>query len=358
MGQTSTQSAQTGSLAGSPHKTHAGGESLSTRARAPDCHNLIMPDKVPDKPGGLPLPFPAKRTDNWPMASSLLESNRDLQRRLTHAATVFSAHAFLHERCADELVSRLDLLRIAPETILDAGAATGALAQRLAQRYPGAQVTAAELNQALAATMPEVGALKRLLGRTRAVQRLAAALDDLPLGDDSVDLVASNLALPRFAEPDAVLAEVARVLKPGGAFSFVTLGPDTLRELREAWGDVDDGVHVATFTDMHDIGDALGRAGFAEPVLDVDTLALTYNDVGALWRDLSALGARNCLPGRQRGLTGRTRFGDMCDRLMRDGTLRLSVELVYAQCWGTAGPHKSGEVAIRPDAIGMRRRDG
>ncbi|MEM9057353.1 MAG: methyltransferase domain-containing protein, partial [Pseudomonadota bacterium] len=243
------------------------------------------------------------------MTSILLETNPDLQRRLTRAAAEFSAHAFLHERCADELVSRLELLRIVPEAILDAGAATGALAQRLARRYPAAQVAAVELNQALAAQMPEVGLLKRLLGRTRPVQRLAAALDHLPLGDDSVDLVASNLALPRFTEPDAVLAEVARVLKPGGAFSFVTLGPDTLRELRDAWDDSDGGVHVATFTDMHDIGDALGRAGFAEPVLDVDTLELAYDDVGALWRDLSALGARNCLPGRQRGLTGRRRFG-------------------------------------------------
>ena len=317
-----------------------------------------MPHTVPDKPRTVPLPFPAQRTDNWPMTATLLESNRDLQRRLTRAAAEFPAHAFLHERCADELVSRLDLLRIAPEAILDAGAAAGALAQRLARRFPGAKVTAVELNQALAAQMPEVGALKRLLGRTRPVQRLAAPLDDLPLGDDSVDLVASNLALPRFAEPDAVLSEVARVLKPGGAFSFVTLGPDTLRELREAWGDQDDSVHVATFTDMHDIGDALGRAGFAEPVLDVDTLELTYNDVGALWRDLSALGARNCLPGRQRGLTGRGRFAEMCGRLMREGTLRVSVELVYAQCWGTAGRRASGEVAIAPDAIGVRRRGG
>ena len=316
VGHTSAQFAQTGSLASSPHSTHTGGDSTSTRARAPDFQNPLIPDNVPDRQHGL------------------------------------------HERGADELVSRLDLLRIEPEAILDAGAATGALAQRLARRYPGAQVSAVELNQALAAQMPEVGALKRLLSRTRPVQRQAAALDDLPLGDGSVDLVASNLALPRFAEPDDVLAEVARVLKPGGAFSFVTLGPDTLRELREAWGDVDGGIHVATFTDMHDIGDALGRAGFAEPVLDVDTLSLTYNDVGALWRDLSALGARNCLPGRQRGLTGRRRFRDMCDRLMRDGALRLSVELVYAQCWGTAGRRASGEVAITPDAIGMRRRDG
>lgn len=292
------------------------------------------------------------------MTAPLLESNPDLQRRLTRAATAFSAHGFLHERCADELISRLDLLRIAPEAILDAGAATGVLAQRLARRYPGTRVTAVELNETLAAQMSDVGALKRLLGRARPVQRLAAPLDELPLADDSVDLVASNLALPRFAEPDAVLAEVARVLKPGGAFSFVTLGPDTLRELRDAWGDVDDGIHVATFTDMHDIGDALGRAGFAEPVLDVDTLALTYDDVGALWRDLSALGARNCLPGRQRGLTGRRRFRAMCSRLMRGGTLRLSVELVYAQCWGTAGRRASDEVAIAPDAIGVRRRNG
>ncbi len=289
------------------------------------------------------------------MPDALHESDAALQRRLAAAAGDFEAHAFLHERGADELVERLDALKIAPATVADVGAATGLLARRLQRRYPVADVVAIESCAALGDAAPTPGLASRLIGR-RAPRRIAAGMTALPFADDSIDLVASCLSLPRFGEPDAALAEIARVLAPGGAFTFVTLGPDTLRELREAWRGVDEGLHVAEFADMHDIGDALGRAGFAEPVLDVETLQLAYRDTAALWRDLTALGARNCLPGRPPGLTGRRRFEAMRAALDAGDGFTISVELVYGQCWGLPAARQRGEVSIAPDAIGVRRR--
>lgn len=289
------------------------------------------------------------------MPDALHESDAALQRRLAAAAADFGAHAFLHERGADELVERLDALSIAPTTVADVGAATGLLARRLQRRYPGAEVFAVESCAALGNAAPAPGLAARLMGR-RGPRRVTAGMAALPFDDDSIDLVASCLALPRFAQPDAALAEIARVLAPGGAFTFVTLGPATLAELREAWRSVDEGPHVAEFADMHDVGDALGRAGFAEPVLDVDTLQVAYRDVAALWRDLTALGARNCLPGRRTGLTGRRRFEAMRRALDAGSGFTISVELVFGQCWGLPAARRRGEVSIAPDAITVRRR--
>ena len=99
-------------------------------------------------------------------------------------------------------------------------------------------------------------------------------------------------ALP-WCDPDAVFAELRRVLAPRGLLTLTGLGPDTLRELRAAWAGVDGHVRVGEFIDMHDVGDALVRAGFAAPVLDVERYTLRYADVRALAADLKATGARN-----------------------------------------------------------------
>ena len=109
----------------------------------------------------------------------------------------------------------------------------------------------------------------------------------LPLADGSIDLILSNLML-QWCDPDRVFAEFRRVLAPNGLLTFTTLGPDTLKELRSAWGQVDSHTHVNQFIDMHDIGDSLVRNGFAAPVLDVERYTLSYLDVRKLAADLKA----------------------------------------------------------------------
>ncbi len=137
---------------------------------------------------------------------------------------------------------------------------------------------------------------------------------------------------------DAVFAEVRRVLKPGGLLTFTTFGPDTLMELRRAWSSVDGYVHVNQFLDMHDIGDALVRAGLAEPVLDVERYTLTYPDAIVLMRDLKAIGAHNVTAGRPaRAHRPRSRLPRMCaayEAYRRDGRLPATYEVVYGAAWG------------------------
>ncbi len=162
----------------------------------------------------------------------------------------------------------------------------------------------------------------------------------LPLATGSVQLVLANLVLP-WCKPQNLFAEAARVLEAGGLLLFATLGPDSLQEVRRAWGAVDDRLHVHAAFDMHDLGDLALAAGLGEPVLDVDRIELTYAQPSALVRDLRAWGAVNVAAGRRRELTGRQRwrgFERHLGAVTRNGRFAVTVELVLGLAWGSGKP--------------------
>ncbi len=150
----------------------------------------------------------------------------------------------------------------------------------------------------------------------------------------------------QWCNPDAVFAEFRRILAPRGFLSFTSLGPDTLKELRAAWRQVDSRSHVHHFIDMHDLGDALVRAGFAAPVLDVERYTLTYTEVRRLAADLKAVGAHNAAADRPRGLTGRGKFAALqsaYEAYRHDGRLPATYEVVFGQAWApVAGSRRRG----------------
>jgi malonyl-CoA O-methyltransferase len=275
-----------------------------------------------------------------------------IKRSFERAARRYDEVAVLQARVRERLVARLDLVKLEPELVLDLGCGTAHAAEALARRYPRARVLALDLAEAM------LTIARRRHRFRRPVSLACGDLSRLPLPAACADLVYCNLALQWCDDLDAALGELLRVLKPRGLLTFTTFGPDTLKELRAAWAEADSGVHVHDFLDMHDIGDALVRAGFAEPVLDVEMYTLTYADSRALLRDLKALGARNASVERARGLTGRSRFTDFeaaYERLRRDGVLPATYEVVYAQAWGPlAMPARDGMTRIPVERIGRR----
>ncbi|MEL7297403.1 MAG: methyltransferase domain-containing protein [Pseudomonadota bacterium] len=276
---------------------------------------------------------------------------RALHQRLRAAR---DEHMFVHARVAEELVERLPYLQIQPSVVLELGAQRGTLTRRLRQHYSGATLIAAEPAGSLPA-----GLSRRRWLRRPSIDRL---LDTVPLhatglADDSVDLVVSNFATLRYAEPDNFLQEVARVLRPDGVFLFVTLGPDSLRELRTGWPSDDTDRHTLDFIDMHDFGDALGRHGLREPVLDSETLTLTYRNPAGLWRDLTDSGARNAHAARRKGLMGQRRWREFEQILTgHQDTFPITLELVYGHCFGGAAKPTTGDVRIAPTDIRVRTR--
>ena len=268
------------------------------------------------------------------------------------ASATYEAAAVLQSRVADELLGRLEPFDFRPQVVLDLGAGTGRAAAQLKRRYRGATVLALDLTPGM---LQEAARHQRLFRR---FERVCADAARLPLGSASVDIVFSNLMLQWCDPLDEVFAEIRRVLKPQGFLTFTTFGPDTLKELRHAWAEADSHNHVNRFLDMHDVGDALVRAGLQEPVLDVDRTQLTYADGMALMRDLKCIGARNATAGRPRSLVGRGRLQRVLaayEPLRKDGRLPATYEIVYGAAWGTAGRPAAaahdGEVRIPPAAI-------
>lgn len=275
-----------------------------------------------------------------------------IRRYHDRASAGYDDAAVLAGELREAMVRRLDWIAFVPDTVLDLGCGTGQGAKMLAARWPRARVIALDAAPAMLATA-------RRQASGSGIEWLRADAEAMPLPSASADLVFSNLMLPWCEDIDAVFAEVARVLKPRGLFTFSTFGPDTLAELRAAWRAADPADRrVHPFTDMHDLGDGLVRAGFAEPVLDVSRYTLTYPDVAALMRDLKAMGSQNAAGARARGLTSRGRFAAMAaayEPFRAGGVLPASYEAVFGQAWGAAPRERNAPVAIPVDAIGRRR---
>jgi malonyl-CoA O-methyltransferase len=261
-----------------------------------------------------------------------------VRRSFDRAAKTYDDAAVLHAEVRENLLQRLQLVKLVPGVVLDAGAGTGHASKALKLRYPKAQVVALDSSTQM---LKVAGKQQSWL---RPFARVCADAGLLPFRDGSVDLIVSNLML-QWCNPDAVFAEFRRVLTPSGLLSFSAFGPDTLSELRLAWRQVDTHSHVHQFIDMHDLGDALVRNGFAAPVLDVERFTLRYLDVRKVAADLKATGAHNSTAGRARGLTSPRKFAAMqaaYEQFRQEGRLPATYEVVFAHAWAPAHTSRRG----------------
>jgi malonyl-CoA O-methyltransferase len=263
-----------------------------------------------------------------------------IRRSFDRAADTYDASAVLHAKVRGDLLARLQWMAISPLVILDAGAGTGHASRALKGQYPKAVVIALDASRQM------LRIATRQQSWLRRFSLVCGDAEHVPLRSGCVDLIVSNLML-QWCDPDAVFHEFRRILAPQGLLCFTTLGPDTLRELRSAWAQVDGAAHVNPFIDMHDIGDALVRAGFASPVLDVEHFTLTYADVRGVAADLKAVGARNASRLRRKGLSSPRKFAAMqaaYEQFRRESRLPATYEVVFAHAWApTAASGRAGD---------------
>jgi malonyl-CoA O-methyltransferase len=277
-----------------------------------------------------------------------LLDKRRFRNAFERAASRYERAAVLQREVGARLLERLDYIRIDPGCIVDLGSGPGLCTGLLGKRYKSAEVVALDLAPAMVTQ-----ARQKLSWWEKPFSKqhfLCADAERLPLADRSVDFIFSNLTLQWCRDLEQTFAELHRVLKPNGLLMFTTMGPDTLKELRESWRAADDRIHVHPFLDMHDIGDALMRSRFADPVMDMEYLTVTYQDARTLMRDLKTIGAHNAAESRNRGMTGKARLKSMLahyETYRRDGQLPATYEIVYGQAWMPPEKPQGGEIPVQ-----------
>jgi malonyl-CoA O-methyltransferase len=277
-----------------------------------------------------------------------------VRRAFDRAAPTYERSAWVAREVERRMADKLQYLKIAPKRVLDAGSGAGSAHALLRARYPAADIVELDLSLAMlrrARSQRRLGERLSALRRGPARYWVCADFSRIPLGHAAVELVWSNLALAWSPEPLATLGELRRVLAPGGAMMFSTYGPDTLKELRDAFGAADAAAHVDSFIDMHDLGDMLVAAGFDAPVMEMERLAVAYADVDALARDLKSSGQTAASAARRRGLTTPRAWSRMRERYeaqRSDGRLPVTVEVVYGHAWrGERGTTEDGRHVVR-----------
>jgi malonyl-CoA O-methyltransferase len=278
---------------------------------------------------------------------------KQVRRAFSRAAKDYDAAAVMQREVCTRMLEKLDCIKIQPDMLLDVGSGTGWGTRQLGERFPQAQITALDI---------AIGMLQHARGTSSWWQKLFAGkqesflcadVEALPLASNSVQMVWSNLALQWCNDLPATFVELQRVIKVDGLLMFSSFGVDTLRELSVAFHDVDGYSHTNRFADMHDIGDMLVAAGFANPVMEMEMITLTYNDVRAVMQDLKSIGAHNVTAGRAPGMMGKAAWQRVIanyETLRRDGKLPATFEIIYGHAWKPAPKETAdGRVIVRTD---------
>ncbi len=278
----------------------------------------------------------------------LLGLKQELIDSFSKAAQYYQKHAIVQKEIGMRLLTRLDYFKLSPEKILDLGAGPGGFTLALKKRYPKAQVIATDLS------FDMLSLLKKTFFSYK--DKLVSDMDKLAFKDSQFDLVFANQLLHWSHDLSVTMKEIKRILKPGGLLLFSTLGPDTFKEVKNAWMHVDNYAHVNTFLDMHDFGDILMRCRFVDVVVDMEYLTARYQSVLSIAKDLKAQGVKNIHNERRRGLTTKNQWQKFTHQyeLQRteSGHLPLTYEVVYGQAFCDVKTHDSvGEVRVSAENI-------
>ena len=256
-------------------------------------------------------------------------------------ASRYSESAVVAREVFRRVEARLDYLAIEPKVVVDLGCGVADSLAVLKKRYRKSLVLGIDLSL----NMLQHRKPGRLFSRKPAL--LQADAQSIPLQDDSVDVLLASLMLPQCEDATKVFVEINRVLKPGGAVLFTSLGPDTMKSMLDVMMAVDPSNQRLLFTDMHDLGDMMAAAGLAQPVLDVEYLDVTYPSVDAMLAELRDCGGSNTVLARRRGLMSPLKAKEIQSALVDAKISCLTLELLSGHAWKGASP-KSYDISVSP----------
>lgn len=294
------------------------------------------------------------------------EIDRAALQRTVHQLARAPQAPWLHGEVARRMAERLPLVRLRPQSIVDWWSHAGGGAAWLAAAYPHADRLAVEPLEMQAARQADAAAASWWQRWRRRDATVRSAIDAAALEPGAAQLVWANMVLHWVADPGELMRSWRAALSVDGFVMLSTFGPDTLKTLRELYRDARWGSPHAPFIDMHDLGDMLVSAGFADPVMDQEVLRLTWATPRAALQELRGLGRNADLRRHAGWRTPRWRArleAALAERAGADGRIALEFELVYGHAFAPA-PRLAVAAETRVDAEALRmmarsgRRDG
>lgn len=271
----------------------------------------------------------------------------DLQRaqhKANQTADICEHYAKVSQEIRLRILDRLSFIRMTPSSIMDLGSSTGAFTVDLHQQYPMAQLYGLDFAEQR---------LQLAQKQDCPAKQIAADAQCIPLPNQSIQMIISNLCIHWCNDLPALFKEVYRVLEHNGLFFFSCLGPDSLKELKQAWAQIDTLMHVHPMLDMHDIGDHLLHTGYENPVVDKEHLEIQYQHPELLLQDLKASGGTNCLQTTTTKLYTPRHLDILYASYPRhsEGHYTATFEVIYGMAWKppirkTAGLNAQNEATI------------
>jgi malonyl-CoA O-methyltransferase len=274
---------------------------------------------------------------NLKMQTPSMVSNykQEIARIFNRVASSYDDAAVVEYEMGTRLIERLDLINLAPDTILDLGGGTGRFTQKLADRYQNAHVFYCDLSEGMAQQ-----ALSSFNTVPHSIPAFCGDAEYIPLKNNSVDFIFSNGVFQWCQDINRLFQEIARILKPGGLFLFSTFGPDTLLELQHSIDFIEHQTHHPLFIDMHILGDLMLQASLQDPVMDIDRLLHMYPTVSRLIDDLQLTGCSEYYdaisvsqpdPLNSNFLS----ISEKYEAFRQEGRLPATFEIIYGHAWGT-----------------------
>ena len=249
-----------------------------------------------------------------------------IQQAFNTKASSYDEYSVAQREVGRRMIERLDLLKFKPLNILDLGSGTGYLAELLLAKFPESNVTCLDLAENM---------LLKCREKAPNLNLIISDIENMPFRPASFDLIISSFTLHWCEEIEKIFHDVRKSLKGDGIFMFTTVGPNTLRELQEAYTYIDIEQHVNSFTDMHMYGDSLLKCGFDDPVMDVEEIIVEYSSFKGVLNSLKKTGA-NTVIGQEPSYISKKSYIELSNVYPKNddnGKFPVTYEMIYGMSW-------------------------
>ncbi len=256
----------------------------------------------------------------------------------------YDEYSFVQKEVSERMIKRLKFLKSKPLNILDIGCGTGYLSNLISRYLPNSNIVCMDFSYEM---------VSQCKNKNIKLEPLVADAEYMPFETSTFDLIISSFTLHWCQQIDKIFSDIFRILKYDGNFMFTTVGPDTLKELRDAYKVIDNYEHINTFDDMHTYGDILLSSGFHDPVMDVERLIIEYKNFNEVLQSLRKTGASTVIYNESKFTTKKSlkNLENHYKKSNKNGLFPVTYEMIYGVAWKKGTQNSKNNKVVIPIKI-------